>query len=279
MSEIHQKLADMMEKMPAFPHSVQRIISITSSIDCAPKDLVQVIEHDPVITLKILKLVNSPYFGLMHKVTSAQHAIVYLGVNTVKNMAISIAALGAIPRQHCAGFNSNQFMEHALLTASFARTLGRILKISERDLSDYFVAGLLHDVGQVLFASALPQIYQDVLRQSKNICGVVELEQKLLGIDHAQAGAWLAEKWLLPEAVVLGVQHHHATIGDLATPLSDAIYMANHFAELSEENKVDLQDRPHDQLVRFAMEYDHLKMQLGDIEKERKKAKELVLHV
>ena len=88
----------MVESMPAFPESVHQVMALTSDINCSPKDLVKVIESDPVMTMKLLKLVNSAYFALSRNIASIQHALVYLGLNTVKNLAISIATVDALPR-------------------------------------------------------------------------------------------------------------------------------------------------------------------------------------
>jgi len=97
--EFHHRLLAMVESMPAFPESVHQIMSMTADINCSPKDLVKVIERDPIMTMKILKLVNSAFFSLSRNVASVQHALVYLGLNTVKNLAISIATVDALPRQ------------------------------------------------------------------------------------------------------------------------------------------------------------------------------------
>ena len=89
-SELQNRLMKVVDQMPPFPKSVHRVIELTNDLNCAPKDLVQVIEHDPVITMKMLKLVNSAFFSLAKSVTSVRHAVVYLGLNTVKNLALTV---------------------------------------------------------------------------------------------------------------------------------------------------------------------------------------------
>src|SRR5262245_9703103 len=111
----HDELLKLVDNMPTFPSSAHRIIELTNDMNCAPKDLVKVIEHDPILTLNVLKLVNSAYFGLAAKVTSVKHAVVYLGINTVKNLALSIAAMGALPSQNELGFNMSNFWWHSLV--------------------------------------------------------------------------------------------------------------------------------------------------------------------
>ena len=123
MSEVSQELLEMCERMPAFPASVQKVIALTSDINSSPKDLVKVIDHDPVLTMKILKVANSAYFGLSRKIVSINHAVVYLGLNTVKHVALAIAAIGSLPRENNADFDMDDFLLHSLTTAVLTRSL------------------------------------------------------------------------------------------------------------------------------------------------------------
>lgn len=123
--ELSQKLAAAVDGMPAFPKSVQKILELTRDVNCTPKDLVQVIDKDPVVTVKILKVVNSAYYSLPKQITSISHAVVYLGFNTIKNLALSIAAIGMLPKDNAAGFDAQQYLLHSLATASIAKQLDR----------------------------------------------------------------------------------------------------------------------------------------------------------
>ena len=89
--EVQENIKRMVEAMPAFPRSVHKVLELTSDMNCAPKDIVETIEHDPVMTAKMLKLVNSAFYSLPRKITSMKHAVIYIGINTVKNLALSIA--------------------------------------------------------------------------------------------------------------------------------------------------------------------------------------------
>ena len=88
MSDPQSQMLEMVEQMPAFPASVQRILAMTSNVNVAPKDLVQVIDHDPVLTMRILKVVNSAYYGLSKPIVSVKHAVVYIGINTILSVAV-----------------------------------------------------------------------------------------------------------------------------------------------------------------------------------------------
>ena len=121
--ELSQRLTAAVDGMPAFPKSVQRILELTRDVNSTPKDLVDVIDKDPVVTVKILKVVNSAYYSLPKQITSIGHAVVYLGFNTIKNLALSIAAIGMLPKDNPSGFDVQQYLLHSLATAGLAKQL------------------------------------------------------------------------------------------------------------------------------------------------------------
>lgn len=204
--ELSQRLAAAVDGMPAFPKSVQRILELTRDLNSTPKDLVDVIDKDPVVTVKILKVVNSAYYSLPKQVTSIGHAVVYLGFNTIKNLALSIAAIGMMPKENHAGFDVQQYLLHSLATASIAKQLA--LKVDDADPMDCFIAGLLHDFGKVVFAQFMPQEFKAALLQSAETdCSLHEALQSTIGTDHAVIGAMLVEKWRFAPTLVETIRH------------------------------------------------------------------------
>jgi len=201
-SNLKNRLAGMVESMPAFPESVHKVMTMSADINCSPKDLVKVIERDPVMTMKILKLVNSAFFALSRHVASVQHALVYLGMNTVKNLAVSIATVNTLPRQSIPELPMNAFLTHSLATASVAQYLAKNA-LKTRDASDHFVGGLLHDFGKAVLIQFEPTIYAKVIGQAREQqVPLSQIEFEELGITSAEVGAMLAESWQLPEELV-----------------------------------------------------------------------------
>jgi HD-like signal output (HDOD) protein len=210
MSVIRKDLFEIVEKMPAFPQSVHRVLELTSDIDSDPKILVEVIQHDPILVTKILRLVNSPYFGLAQKMTSINHAVVYIGINTVKNLALSAATLGVLPRTNSARFDMDAFLLHSLAVALVARILAKKLHVPEREVFDYFLSGLLHDFGKIVLAHFMPQEFRMALELARECrMPLHEAEKEVLTADHAQIGARLGERWRLPAHVVGCLRNHH----------------------------------------------------------------------
>ena len=210
MSTVSDELLELCERMPAFPASVQQVISLTSDINSSPKELVRVIDHDPVLTMKILKVANSAYFGLSKPIVSINHAVVYLGLNTVKHVALAIAAIGSLPKENDAGYDMDDFLLHSLTTAVVTRSLARTLRIPEGDAANFFVAGLLHDIGQVVFAQFKPKEFSQALQESWSMkVPLHEREIALFGHDHSELGAVLCQTWSFPDPLVTAIRMHH----------------------------------------------------------------------
>jgi putative nucleotidyltransferase with HDIG domain len=208
--ELSQKLAAAVDGMPAFPKSVQKILELTRDVNCTPKDLVQVIDKDPVVMVKILKVVNSAYYSLPKQITSINHAVVYLGFNTIKNLALGIAAIGMLPKSNAAGFDVQQYLLHSLSTASIAKQLAA--RVGDADPMDCFIAGLLHDFGKVVFAQFMPEEFRLALEISQgDASSLHEALQKIIGVDHAVVGGMLVEKWRFAPHLVETIQNQHGS--------------------------------------------------------------------
>lgn len=262
-----EKLIDYVDKMPAFPNSVQKVVQMTSDINSPAKEIIRVIECDPVMTVKILKVINSACYGLPKKITSIQRAVVYIGMNTIKNLALSVAAIGMLEDRKRAGFDTNGFLMHSLTTALISKLLGERLGRPQAECSDYFVAGLLHDFGKVVFAEcAFHEYLQAVEKASKEQLSLHLTESEFLGINHAQAGKMLAEKWELAGDLIETIEHHH----DLQrnNPFADCIFTANQISkkmQFGEGGNPVVEQLPDIIADRFGLQLEELVQSLGDL--------------
>lgn len=206
--DLAQRLTAAVDGMPAFPKSAQKIIDLTRDVSCSPKDLVQVIDKDPVVTVKVLRVVNSAYYGLSNPITSVDHAVVFLGFNTIKNVALSIAAVGMLPSNTLARFDSQRYLMHSLTTAGIARQLAQ--QLPQADSHDCFIAGLLHDFGKVVVAQFMPQEFQRSLELSvsKQVPFHVAVHE-VIGVDHSTVGAMLVQKWRFADDLVETIKYQH----------------------------------------------------------------------
>jgi putative nucleotidyltransferase with HDIG domain len=228
-TELTTRLVTAVDSMPAFPKSVQRILELTRDVNSTPKDLVEVIDKDPVVTVKILKVVNSAYYSLPKQITSIGHAVVYLGFNTIKNLALSIAAIGMLPKVNAANFDVDQYLLHSLATAGLAKKLAA--RIHGIDAMDCYIAGLLHDFGKVVFAQFMPTEFRMALQDSQT--NNLSLHQTLnihIGADHAVVGAMLVEKWRFAPELIEAIRHQSPT-NFKDTPMVACIFGANQIAK------------------------------------------------
>lgn len=211
-SDLNKRLTTAVEKMPAFPKSVQRVLELSRDINCSPKDLVSVIEKDPVMTMKLLRVLNSAYYSFPKQITSVNQSVVYLGLNTVKNMALSFAALGTLPKNNAAGFDVQNYLLHSLTTAGLARLVSQRFKVADADPTDCYLVGLLHDFGKVVFAQFMPDEFKQAIALSEaQSISLHTAEQQIIGIDHSVVGAMLVEKWQFPSDIAHLIQSHHST--------------------------------------------------------------------
>lgn len=269
--------------MPAFPASVQQVMSLTSNINSSPKQLVKVIDCDPVLTMKLLKVANSAYFGLSRDIRSIHHAVVYMGFNTVRHVAIAIAAVGVLGQQNEAGFEMDDFLLHSLCTAVLTRSLARSLHIKEIDAANFFVAGLLHDIGQVVFAQFQPDTYREVLALARDKqIPLYMAEEQLLTATHMEMGAMLGEHWRLPASLVDAIRMHHVpSTGRTKSGIRDCLFVANLLSAKIHASQVGAQSAPEADLPawifrRFGSSLDVILSGCPDFQSEFAAATELL---
>ena len=226
---LSEKLAAVVDSMPALPKIVQKILELTRDFESSSKDLVQVIEKDPVVTVKVLRVVNAAYYGLPKPMTSINHAVVYLGFNTIKNLALGIAAIGMMPANNAAGFDGKQCLLHSLSTAGIAKQLA--LRLVAVDPMDCFVGGLLHDFGKMVLAQFMPAQFRKALELSQEDGTSLPMAlRKVIGADHAEVGAMLVEKWRFPVDLVESIRFQHGP--DLKdTPMIACVFTANQISK------------------------------------------------
>jgi len=230
--ELTKKLSAAVEKMPAFPKSVQRILELSRDMNCPPKELVMVIEKDPVMTMKLLRILNSAYYSFPKQITSVNQSVVYLGLNTIKNMAMSFAAMGALPQHNAAGFDVQRYLMHSLTTASLARALCLKYAQDDTDPADCYIAGLLHDFGKVVFAQFLaPEFKLALAFSAEHSISLHAAEQQIIGSDHTVVGGMLVEKWQFPQQLTDNIRHHHSEISPDNT-VQSCLFVADQISKL-----------------------------------------------
>lgn len=196
------------ENLPVLPQVVSSILHLADKPDTSARDLEKLIERDSAITAKVLRVANSPFYG-GNKVNTISRAITFLGMNTLRSMIVSVAyqqllAGNPVSRR----FNKLEFWKHSLAVATCARILGRMkMPVKSEEL---YLAGMMHDVGYLIFDRLLPRELDDSIHMSSNLgVPIYDAQRSSLGFDHTDLGDLLAEKWQMSQLVRHAVRYHH----------------------------------------------------------------------
>lgn len=195
------------EKMPSLSTTVGKVMEICSRTDASPNELNKVISLDPVLTGQVLKLINSAYYSLVNTVTSLTRAITMLGMNTVKNMALSTAIIRTVAGvKKSKALPTTKFWAHSIGAGVAAKMLGEAKGLSIMEREELFLGGLLHDLGKVPFGDE----YIEALNIAKfEQLPLKEVEADVMGIDHQEVGLMIADKWKLNKVITRCIGFHH----------------------------------------------------------------------
>ncbi|RJP80314.1 MAG: HDOD domain-containing protein [Candidatus Zixiibacteriota bacterium] len=212
--EILQQLKGIRD-LPTLPTVFAGILRALRNPNIPVKEVARVVEADQAISLKILQLINSSFYGLSRSVDSVHQAIVLLGAQTLKNVVISASVFKSLSgRESDEVFNRGLFWQHAMGCGMICRYLGNRLGVGRDE--EGFIAGIIHDCGKVVldrhFHDHLVRVVECVKRERISF---YQAEQQELGISHTDIGAYLAETWSLPDKLVQVIARHHSFQPDL----------------------------------------------------------------
>jgi putative nucleotidyltransferase with HDIG domain len=230
------RIQNFIDRMPSLSTTVTKVLEICNKPETSPKDLNQVISLDPVLTGRVLKLINSAYYSLPNKITTLTRAIIMLGLNTVKNLALSTAVLGTLNKAGTSqGMSMDNFWTHSICVGVTARALATAKKIPNLMREECFVAGLLHDLGKIVLSNCFPEQYDFALKETCEEQGsLLAVEKEIFGGDHGAVGRMIAEKWQFNETISDALSHHHDPVAapDSSRELVSIVAMANIYANI-----------------------------------------------
>jgi putative nucleotidyltransferase with HDIG domain len=221
------------QELPPLPTSVMRVIALTKNPETSVKELETVIGQDLALTAAILRQANSAYYGYARRISSLQEAIVMLGFQVTQGLAIS-ASVAPLLKTKLVGYEIEQegLWKHSLLTAMAAKRLCQHRKLPYGDVA--FTAGLLHDIGKLIITIYVQEVGDYLIKEvTEAKLSYVELEEKVIGFDHARVGGFLARSWNLPDDLVAAISFHHSlSDAENYEELSSVIHVANGLASL-----------------------------------------------
>ncbi|MBU0514899.1 MAG: HDOD domain-containing protein [Proteobacteria bacterium] len=195
------------EDLPELPETAFRIMQLTQNPNADPDRVARAILSSPTLSARVLRYVNSPFYGLLREVTSIHQAVVILGLDTIRDLVVGLSMVDLFLSQRPVRFNQRRFNDLALQAAVVSSLMAPQVDLAPEEA---FIAGLLHDIGTLLLGRYHPEILQQIL-DAKRETGepIVEIEQRFTGLDHTVIGHWLASQWDLPNVFRVAIRHHH----------------------------------------------------------------------
>ncbi len=251
------KQLNKIKDIPTLPTIVFELNMLLEDPETSIVKVSETIEKDQAVTLKILKLVNSAFYGFKSGVSDIRHAVVMLGFNAVRNAIVSVSIINALPKGLLfQDFEMGAFWKHSLAVAVTSKNIAQKAGVESPD--NCFVGGLLHDVGKVIMAQYFQDMFIKVWTYMQKEClSFHEAEQHELAVDHAMIGGHLARRWSLPEGLIEAIRWHQ----DFQPEIPNAkfvmiIYLANILVNSYDENPECAIDMAtlHPNAVKFLMD-------------------------
>ncbi|QQR80250.1 MAG: HDOD domain-containing protein [Deltaproteobacteria bacterium] len=244
------------DQLPVLPTVYKELITALGDPDVSVKSVAGIVEKDIALGTKILQVVNSAFFGLPRTVTSVFSAVTLLGLNMTKNLSLTLKVFQNFEEDaKKLGFSISNFQSHCIQTGQIAKTL----LTAKHESEAAFLAGTFHDLGKLILATKLPEIFKNIMTQLQDpdddSC---EIEEKLMGVSHAEIGAYLLGIWGLPNPIVEAVANHHkpSRVPHSDMDIMGAVHVANYLAYVK--------DKKMDKAVKLLDSQFLLDLQLGE---------------
>lgn len=229
------------DNLPQLPQVMLRLIKACNNDKTSIEELTRIISADPSLTSRLIQIMGSPYINLPKEVNSIKTAVVYLGIDTIRNIAISTSAMRFFKfTQAPDGFNMGAFWYHSYKSAVIAQKIAIENELSNAD--EFFLAGLLHDIGRLVLMRTFPKDYQTILNGPSKESAILAAEYDLFGTDTPQVSAWLFDRWNLNPLICDAVLFINEGIDQIESALSHVkiVYAANILAGTTPETKLDV---------------------------------------
>ena len=203
-----RKIIAGISSLPSLPETYRRVMRVVSDPDGTAEEIAVIVAGDMAITVKLLQIVNSGYFGLRATIESAAQAVAMLGFTTVSRLVLAIDVFRAF-ESSVSAHEARSIWARSLAMSATAQVVAKQLRMDKRALEQAMLAGMLADVGVLLMLSELPDQYAEVQREVAAGRARVEAETRVFGCSHMEIGAYLLTLWGLPKQIVEAVGYHH----------------------------------------------------------------------
>jgi HD-like signal output (HDOD) protein len=205
-----KRLVSGMTTLPSLPVIYQRLLETLDSPEASTGEIGNLVVHDIAMAAKVMQLVNSAFFGIPRRITDLSDAIQYLGVETIKALALTVGVFSQFQGPQAASLSLEALQQHSLDTARVARVIAKHESLPRQAMEDAFLAGLVHDIGKLILITKDAEMYDRAMAvaQAEKL-PPDPVEREVFGADHAEVGSYLLWLWALPQGVTEAVGFHH----------------------------------------------------------------------
>ncbi len=211
-------ILEKLNDIPTLPVVATRVTELINDPNSSSADIADVLKKDQVLTAKVLKLINSPYYGIPGEVTDVKRALAYLGFNTLAQLVLSVSVISVFSDNKNSRFSMQSFWKHALGTAVASEVIAK--RIGYPKPEECFTCGLLHDIGKVVLFQIAPNEFLRVVEKAEaEKISFYEAEKILEVPTHGYLGEYIANKWRLPMVIRASIRYHHVDVRPMQTIL------------------------------------------------------------
>ena len=196
------ELVNNIKDIQAMPSVIVRVLNVMKKPTVSMKELGDIVMYDQSLTIKILALVNSAYYGFSQQISSISIALSLLGMVKVKNIIVAVAMKPMMSNQ-----GDKELWKHSIRVAAGCEYLAELTKIMDSD--EAFIAGFIHDVGKIVLHTTNPKLYNKVISAVNDGADILDSERKYFDSDHVKTGSLLAKRWQLPILLANIISYHH----------------------------------------------------------------------
>lgn len=225
---INEKIIKEFQDIKTLPHVAIKVTQLINSENCSAQEFEEIIKLDPILSARLIRLVNSPYFGLNSKVNSISKAIIYMGMKQLRNL-VAIEALRNMNNSKTSEIlNRYKLWMHSAIVAILCELIAK--RIFGMFPEDPFLAGIIHDIGFILEDQIVEDKFNQACKKfSEKKIGIIDCENEFIETDHSIVGSQLMFAWLMPKEICNAIKSHHDSIKKIDFPSITGVLMISDY--------------------------------------------------
>ncbi len=230
VNEAFKRILDGVEKVPTLPVVVNSILELMENPKTSAEDVNRIIRTDQALAARLLKIVNSAFYGFPRQISTVTQAVVILGFNAVRSLALSASVIQIFGTKSREGFDVRAFWEHSISTGVMANLVGR--RINYPLPEECLIGGILHGIGKLILDQYLHNLFMQAVKKAKKEKKLLHhAEREIFGTDHCRVGAMLAERWKIPLQLVEAINYYpNPGLANFSPTLVSLVHVGNYIA-------------------------------------------------